>query len=72
MMPVKKAQNWLPVIFNDFFGNEWIEHLAKNATPAVNIIESDKMYEVEIAAPGLTKDDFNIHIDDDNRLVITV
>lgn len=72
MMPVKKAQNWLPVIFNDFFGNEWIEHHAKNAIPAVNIIESDKMYEVEIAAPGLTKDDFNIHIDDDNRLVITV
>ncbi|HBJ08176.1 MAG TPA: heat-shock protein, partial [Coprobacter fastidiosus] len=25
MMPVRKSQNWLPGIFNDFFGNEWME-----------------------------------------------
>ena len=40
MMPVKKSQNWLPGIFNDFFGNEWIEK-ANSASPAINIIESD-------------------------------
>ncbi len=25
MMPVRRNQNWLPGIFNDFFGNEWIQ-----------------------------------------------
>lgn len=25
MMPIRRSQNWLPGIFNDFFGNEWIE-----------------------------------------------
>ena len=24
MTPAKHQQNWLPGIFNDFFGNEWI------------------------------------------------
>ena len=61
MMPVRKSQNWLPGIFNDFFGNEWLEK-ANSTSPAINIIESEKDYKVEIAAPGLTKDDFSIRI----------
>ena len=59
MMPVRKSQNWLPGIFNDFFGNEWMEK-ANSTSPAINIIESEKDYKVEIAAPGLTKDDFRL------------
>ncbi len=23
MMPVRRNQNWLPSIFNDFFDNDW-------------------------------------------------
>ena len=61
MMPVRKSQNWLPGIFNDFFGNEWMEK-ANSTSPAINIIESEKDYKVEIAAPGLTKDDFSRNI----------
>ena len=51
MTPAKHSQNWLPGIFNDFFGNEWIAK-SNSSAPAVNIIENDKEYEVEIAAPG--------------------
>ena len=69
MMPVRKSQNWLPGIFNDFFGNEWMEK-ANSTSPAINIIESEKDYKVEIAAPGLTKDDFSIRIDDDNQISV--
>ena len=58
MLPTKKSQNWLPGIFNDFFGNEWMEK-SNSAAPAINILETDKEYKVELAAPGLTKDDFN-------------
>ena len=71
MMPVKKTQNWLPGIFNDFFGNEWVAKASATA-PAINILENDKAYEVELAAPGLTKDDFKIRVDDNDHLIISV
>ncbi len=73
MMPVRKYnnQNWLPSIFNDFFDNDWM--VRTNATaPAINVSESDKDYKVEVAAPGMTKEDFNIHLSEDNELVITM
>ena len=72
MMPVKKGQNWLPMIFHDFFGNEWIERAKSVSTPAVNIIENDKEYEVQIATPGVCKEDINVHVNSDNYLEITV
>ena len=40
--------------------------------PAINVIENDKEYEVELAAPGLTKDDFRVHVDADNNLHIVM
>lgn len=72
-MPIRKYynQNWLPSIFNDFFDNDWMERT--NATaPAINVVESDKDYKVEVAAPGMTKDDFQIHLGDDNQLIISM
>ena len=71
MMPVRKSQNWLPGIFNDFFGNEWVEK-TNSASPAINIKESENEYKVEVAAPGMTKDDFSIKIDADNQLIVSM
>lgn len=71
MMPVRRNQNWLPSIFNDFFDNDWMEK-ANATAPAINVFETEKEYKVELAAPGMTKDDFNVHIDEDNNLVITM
>ena len=71
MMPVRRSQNWLPSIFNDFFDNEWM--VKANATaPAINVIETEKAYKVELAAPGMTKEDFNVRIDEENNLVISM
>ncbi len=73
MMPIRKynSQNWLPTFFNDFFDNDWMSKT--NATaPAINVIENEKNYQVEVAAPGMTKEDFNIHLSNDNELVITM
>lgn len=74
-MPSKRMynndQNWLPTFFNDFFDNDWM--MKANATaPAINVVESDKDYKVEVAAPGMKKEDFNIHLGDNNELVITM
>lgn len=71
MMPVRRNQNWLPGLFNDFFGNEWVDK--SNATaPAVNIIESENDFKVEVAAPGMTKEDFKVNINEDNELTVTM
>ena len=71
MMPVGRTQNWLPSIFNDFFDNDWM--VKANATdPAINVFETEKEYKVELAAPGMTKEDFNVHIDEENNLVISM
>lgn len=71
MMPIRKNQNWLPSIFNDFFDNDWMEK-ANSTAPAINVIESEKDYKIELAAPGMTKEDFNVRIDDDNCLVVSM
>lgn len=71
MMPVRRNQNWLPSIFNDFFDNDWM--VKANATaPAINVFETEQEYKVELAAPGMTKEDFNVHIDEENNLVISM
>ena len=70
-MPVRRTQNWLPSIFNDFFDNDWM--VKANATaPAINVFETEKEYKVELAVPGMTKEDFDVHIDEENSLVITM
>ena len=71
MLPIRRTQNWLPGIFNDFFGNEWVEK-TNSSSPSINILENEKEFIVEVAAPGMTKEDFTVKIDDDNNLVIAV
>ena len=63
MMPIRRNynQNWLPSIFNDFFDNDWMEK-ANATAPAINVVENDNSYKIEVAAPGMTKEDFNIHL----------
>lgn len=61
----------MPDIFNDFFDNSWMERTNYTA-PAINVIENEKEYDVELAAPGLTKEDFQVHVDEDNNLVINM
>lgn len=73
MMPIRKYhhQNWLPAMFDDFFDNEWMKKT--NATaPAINVIENESEYTVELAAPGMTKEDFSVHVDEEGNLVIAM
>ena len=68
----ENANAWLPSIFDDFFGDEFMGFPVNRqfATPAVNIIEQDKQFDIQIAARGMTKDDFKISINDNNELAI--
>ena len=71
MLPVirRNSDSWLPDIFNDFFDNSWMARPTYTA-PAINVIETEKEYDVELAAPGLDKEDFKVHVDEDNNLHI--
>ena len=65
MTPMRRyEQDWLPEIFNDFFANDWMTR--------TNAIENDKDYKVEVAAPGMNKEDFKVNVTDDNYLVLTM
>lgn len=66
-------QNWFPTLFNNFFDDDlWIAKSKNVTAPAVNVIDADKAYKVEVAAPGMTKDDFHVKIDNENNLVISL
>lgn len=71
LTPVRRTQNWLPSIFNDFFDTDWMEK-ANSTAPAINVFETENSYEVELAAPGLTKEDFKVNVDSDDNLVISM
>ncbi len=72
MLPVFKTRS-LPGLFDEFFnGNllpNYIEEGAWKSTPAVNIYENNEKFEIEIAAPGLEKEDFKIDLKNDYLLV---
>ena len=72
MVPVRRNQNWLPSIFNDFLNNDWLMERRNATAPAVNILENDDEYKIEVAAPGMTKEDFKVHINEDNELIISM
>lgn len=70
MLPIRRYnQSWLPSMFDDLFSNDFMQKSAATA-PAINVLEDETAYHVELAAPGMSKENFQIHIDDDNNLVI--
>ena len=69
MMPMMRSNNWIPTVFNDLFYNDYMPK-ANCTAPAINVKESDTAYTVELAAPGMKKEDFNVNINDEGNLVV--
>jgi HSP20 family protein len=69
-MSLIKRSNWPSLAngswlsdFSDndrFFYSDWLK---KQSMPAVNVKETEKNFEIEVAAPGLNKKDFKITVD---------
>jgi len=57
--------------FEDFFNDEssFMSNRLTRRMPSVNILEDKENYTIEVAAPGLSKDDFKIHLEN-NLLTI--
>ena len=52
-------------LFNDFFDGVISNNITKSFSPSVNVKESDHKFKLELAAPGLSKEDFKINIEND-------
>ena len=64
-----RTNNWIPTVFNDFFDTDFMPR-ANCTAPAINVKETHKAYVVELAAPGMKKEDFNVHINDEGNLIV--
>lgn len=62
LTPIKRQSALFP-IFNDVFGGNFLNDSDWNTCPAVNIAENKDGYRIELAAPGLSKEDFRINME---------
>jgi HSP20 family protein len=59
----------LPSLFDNLWSRDWLDWNNLNFSntnttlPAVNVVEKDDEFAIELAAPGMKKDDFKIHLD---------
>lgn len=72
LMKKRIRPNAFPVLFEDAFLKDFFEPVAKvsKSMPLVNVKENETSFFVEIAAPGLKKEDFDISVHD-NVLTIS-
>ena len=64
----------LPSFFDDFFTRDLFDWGLGNRSdggtlPAVNIKETNDSYELDVAAPGMTRDDFNVELNEDTLVI---
>lgn len=69
MRPIIHRNAWMPTVFGDFFDNDFMPR-ANATAPAINVLENEEGYVVELAAPGLKKEDFSVNINEEGNLVI--
>jgi HSP20 family protein len=56
-------------VFDSLFNEAVNKNLTINKVPGVNILETEDSYKIELAAPGLTKEDFQINLKKDTLSV---
>ena len=66
---IRKQNTWFPSLMDEFINTNWNVNSMRysNLNPAVNIKENDKSYCLDIAAPGLNKD--NIEVSYENKIL---
>ncbi len=71
MSLVRRNGLFFPSLMNEFLKPDWFGGIETNVNtlPAVNIKTNEKDFELELAVPGMKKDDFNIEVDEN---VLTV
>jgi len=76
-MSLVRFSNVYPGLFDRFFDNDLFDWSNRNfsntntSLPAVNIKEDSNSFEVELAAPGLVKDDFKIELNNNTLTILS-
>lgn len=72
--PNASVNGWVDTLFQDnlnrFFTDDFWSRSSSGSKLPVNLKETDKNFQMEVIAPGLKKDDFNIEVKD-NLLTIS-
>lgn len=59
----------LDAFFNDFFNRSLTDFIGNDmavaSTPAINVIEQENEYHIELAAPGMSRENFDIQVERD-------
>jgi len=67
MLPTLRTRNTWPSLVEEFFNGEFFPKFfdaeSQHSIPAVNIVENKDEYRIDVAAPGLNKDDFKIKLE---------
>lgn len=67
MLPTLRNRLSVPTFGDDFFGRDFLDNFFSERTggniPAVNLVENNDEYRIEVAAPGLDKNDFKVDFD---------
>jgi HSP20 family protein len=76
MLPALRKRSAFPSIVDEFFSNDlfpkfFIESEKMSNMPAVNIVEGKEDFRIEVAAPGLEKNDFKIDLDNNVLTIIS-
>ena len=71
MLPIIRTRNFRPVFASDFFNNGFDSPYSGNGSgkPAVNIREDEKQFSIEVALPGLSREDIKIEIEKDMLMI---
>lgn len=72
MKPVKREGTLKPPVLSNFFDSDRFfsdPFFTREWTPAVNIKENTKDFKIEVAIPGMSKENFNINIDNDTLTI---
>ena len=66
---ITKKHSLFPIIFDDFFKNNWDINVpnSNENIPSLNVKENEKEFVLELAVPGMKNKDFKLEID--NRLL---
>ena len=67
-------RNYVPAYWDDFFNDSFFSGFGtqsqKNSSPAVNVVDEDDAFRIEVAVPGMSRKDIRIDLED-NVLTIS-
>lgn len=68
-------RNYVPAYWDDFFNDRFFKQINSSASqphsPAVNVIEEDNAYRIEVAVPGVKREDFKLEVENDVLTIST-